>query len=231
MRRFVADASHELRTPLTAVRGLAEFSLQQGEGASQAELLRLMALIQQEAGRMGRLVEDLLMLAQFDEHPPLDRQPVDLSSIAAEAVQAARLVQPGRRIILHADEPVIVRADGGRIRQVIDNLAGNALQHTPAGSPVTVTVTGRAGQAQLTVADNGPGMTADQAARVFERFYRTDGARSRARGGTGLGLSIAATLTAAHGGTITVDTEPGRGAAFHVWLPLAAGAGAVPAAR
>jgi two-component system OmpR family sensor kinase len=231
MRRFVADASHELRTPLTAVRGLAEFSLQQGEGASQAELLRLMALIQQEAGRMGRLVEDLLMLAQFDEHPPLDRQPVDLSSIAAEAVQAARLAQPGRRITLHADKPVIVRADGGRIRQVIDNLAGNALQHTPAGSPVTVTVTGRAGQAQLTVVDNGPGMTADQAARVFERFYRTDGARSRARGGTGLGLSIAATLTAAHGGTITVDTEPGRGAAFHVWLPLAAGAGAVPAGR
>jgi two-component system OmpR family sensor kinase len=231
MRRFVADASHELRTPLTAVRGLAEFSLQQGEGASQAELLRLMALIQQEAGRMGRLVEDLLMLAQFDEHPPLDRQPVDLSSIAAEAVQAARLAQPGRRITLHADKPVIVRADSGRIRQVIDNLAGNALQHTPAGSPVTVTVTGRAGQAQLTVVDNGPGMTADQAARVFERFYRTDGARSRARGGTGLGLSIAATLTAAHGGTITVDTEPGRGAAFHVWLPLAAGAGAVPAGR
>jgi two-component system, OmpR family, sensor kinase len=231
MRRFAADASHELRTPLTAVRGLAEFSLQQGEGASRTELLRLMTLVQQEASRMGRLVEDLLMLAQYDEHPPLDRQLVDLSSIAAEAVQAARLVAPGRRIALHADEPVIVHADGGRIRQVIDNLVGNALQHTPAGSPVTVTVHGRAGQAQLTVADDGPGMTADQAARVFERFYRTDGARSRARGGTGLGLPIAATLTAAHGGTITVDTGPGRGAAFGVWLPLAAGAGAVPADR
>jgi two-component system OmpR family sensor kinase len=224
MRRFVADASHELRTPLTAVRGLAEFSLQQGDHASRAELLRLVALIQQEASRMGRLVEDLLILAQFDEHPPLDRHLVDLSSIAAEAVQAARLVQPGRRIALRADEPVIVHADGGRIRQVIDNLVGNAVQHTPAGSPVTVTVRCRAGQAQLTVADSGPGMTADQAARVFERFYRTDRARSRARGGTGLGLSIAATLTAAHGGTITVDTEPGRGAAFRIWLPLAAGA-------
>ena len=180
---------------------------------------------------MGRLVEDLLMLAQFDEHPPLDRHLVDLSSIAAEAVQAARLVQPGRRIALLADEPVIVLADGGRIRQVIDNLVGNALQHTPAGSAVTVTVDRRAAQAELTVADDGPGMTADQAARVFERFYRTDLARSRARGGTGLGLSIAAALTAAHGGTITVDTEPGRGAAFHVWLPLAAGAGVVPAGR
>jgi two-component system, OmpR family, sensor kinase len=231
MRRFVGDASHELRTPLTAVRGLAEFSLQQGDGASRAELLRLMALIQQEASRMGRLVEDLLTLAQFDEHPPLDRQLVDLSSLAAEAVQAARLVRPGRRIALHADEPVIVLVDGGRIRQVIDNLVGNALQHTPAGSAVTVTVDGRAGQAELTVADDGPGMTAEQAARVFERFYRTDRARGRARGGTGLGLSIAAALTAAHGGTITVDTEPGRGAAFRVWLPLAAGDGAVPAGR
>jgi two-component system OmpR family sensor kinase len=231
MRRFVADASHELRTPLTAVRGLAEFSLQQGDGASRTELLRLMALVQQESSRMGRLVEDLLMLAQFDEHPPLDRHLVDLSSIAAEAVQAARLVQPGRRIALLADEPVIVLADGGRIRQVIDNLVGNARQHTPAGSPVTVTVHGRAGQAELTVADNGPGLTAEQAARVFERFYRTDRARSRARGGTGLGLSIAATLTAAHGGTITVDTEAGHGAAFHIWLPLAAGASAGPAGR
>jgi two-component system OmpR family sensor kinase len=231
MRRFVGDASHELRTPLTAVRGLAEFSLQQGDGASRAELLRLMTLIQQEASRMGRLVEDLLMLAQFDEHPPLHRQLVDLSSLAAEAVQAARLVRPGRAIALHADEPVIVLVDGGRIRQVIDNLVGNALQHTPAGSAVTVTVDRRAAQAELTVADDGPGMTADQAARVFERFYRTDLARSRARGGTGLGLSIAAALTAAHGGTITVDTEPGRGAAFHVWLPLAVGAGAVPADR
>jgi two-component system OmpR family sensor kinase len=231
MRRFVADASHELRTPLTAVRGLAEFSLQQGEGASRAELLRLMTLVQQEADRMARLVEDLLMLAQFDEHPPLDRQLVDLSSIAAEAVQAARLVPPGRRVALQAAEPVIVHADGGRIRQVIDNLVGNALQHTPPGSPVTVAVHGRAGQAELTVADNGPGMTADQAARVFERFYRTDRARGRARGGTGLGLSIAATLTAAHGGTITVDTEPGQGAAFRVWLPLAVGAGGTPAGR
>ena len=221
MRRFVADASHELRTPLTSVRGLAEFSLQQGTGASPAELLRLMTLIHTEAIRMGRLVEDLLMLAQFDEDRPLDRHPVDLSSIAARAVLAARLIQPDRPITLHADSPVIVHADAERLRQVIDNLIGNALQHTPRGSAVTVTVQGQAGQAQLTVSDSGPGMTADQASRVFERFYRTDRARSRARGGTGLGLPIAAALTAAHAGTITVDTGPGRGAAFRVTLPLA----------
>jgi signal transduction histidine kinase len=221
MRRFVADASHELRTPLTSVRGLAEFSLQQGTDASPAELLRLMTLVHTEATRMGRLVEDLLLLAQFDEDRPLDRHPVDLSSIAARAVLAGRQSQPGRPISLHAEAPVIVDGDAERLRQVADNLIGNALQHTPLDSAITVTVQGQAGQAQLTVADHGPGLTAGQASRVFERFYRTDRARSRARGGTGLGLSIAATLTAAHDGTITVDTEPGRGAAFQVSLPLA----------
>jgi two-component system OmpR family sensor kinase len=221
MRRFVADASHELRTPLTSVRGLAEFSLQQGTDASPAELLRLMTLIYTEATRMSRLVEDLLMLAQFDEDRPLDRHPVDLSSVAVRAVLAARLIQPDRPIILHADTPVIVHADAERLRQVIDNLIGNATQHTPAGSVVTVSVTSTTGTAQITVADNGPGMTSEQAARVFERFYRTDTARNRARGGTGLGLSIAASLAAAHGGDITVDTLPGRGAAFRVTLPLA----------
>ena len=223
MRRFVADASHELRTPLTSVRGLAEFGLQQGRAASPDELLRLMTLIQNEAGRMSRLVEDLLVLARFDAGRPLDRRHVDLASIAAQAVQAARIVSPGRPVTLRAGDPVIVDADEERLRQVIDNLIGNAIQHTPPPSPVTVSVTGATGIGEITVADNGPGMTADQAARVFERFYRTDSARGRARGGTGLGLSIAAALVAAHDGDIAVDTRPGQGAAFHVRLPLAAG--------
>ena len=222
MRQFIADASHELRTPLTSVRGLAEFGLQQGNAASPDEMLRLMTLIQHEASRMGRLVEDLLMLARFDTGRPLDRRHVDLASIAAQAVQAARIVHPGRPITLMADDPVIVYADEERLRQVIDNLVGNAMQHTPPRSPVTVSVTSTAGTGEIVVADNGPGMTAEQAARVFERFYRTDDARTRARGGTGLGLSIAASLAAAHDGDITVDTQPGQGAAFHIRLPLAA---------
>jgi two-component system, OmpR family, sensor kinase len=222
MRQFVADASHELRTPLTSVRGLAEFGLQQGGAASPGELLRLMSLIQNEAGRMSRLVEDLLVLARFDTGRPLDRRQVDLASIAAQAVQAARIVSPGRPVTLLADgDPVIVHADEERLRQVIDNLIANAVQHTPPRSPVTVSVTSTTGTGEITVADHGPGMTADQAARVFERFYRTDGARDRARGGTGLGLSIAAALVAAHDGDITVDTQPGQGAAFRVRLPLA----------
>jgi two-component system OmpR family sensor kinase len=221
MRRFTADASHELRTPLTSVRGLAEYGLQQGDAASREELLRLMRLIAGESGRMSRLVDDLLLLARFDAGRPLDRRPVDLASLAAEAVQRARIVAPGRPVTLEAAEPVIVDGDEGRLTQVIDNLIGNAIKHTPPGSPVTVAVAVSAGHAELTVADRGPGMTAEQASRVFERFYRTDGARTRASGGAGLGLAIAAALAAAHGGEITVDTAPGRGAAFCLRLPQA----------
>jgi signal transduction histidine kinase len=221
MRRFVADASHELRTPLTSVRGLAEYGLQQGDAASREELLRLMSQITGEADRMSRLVADLLLLARFDAGRPLERRPTDLASLAAEAVQRARLIDPGRPITIEAADPVIIDGDEGRLQQVIDNLIGNALRHTPSGSPVAVTVTGSASHADLTVTDHGPGMTEEQASRVFERFYRTDDARTRERGGAGLGLAIAASLAAAHGGEITVDTAPGQGAAFHLRLPQA----------
>jgi two-component system OmpR family sensor kinase len=212
-------------TPLTSVQGLAEYGLQQGGAASQQELLRLMRLIARESGRMGRLVEDLLLLARLDAGRPLELRPTDLASIAAEAVQAGRVLHPDRPVTLVAAEPVIVLADDGRLRQVIDNLLSNAVKHTPDGAPVTVTVTSAAGSGELSVADTGPGLTQDQAARVFERFYRTDGDRGRARGGTGLGLAIAASLTAAHGGQIGVDTAPGRGATFFFRLPLATGEG------
>jgi signal transduction histidine kinase len=222
MRRFVADASHELRTPLTSVRGLAEYGIQLGSGASPGELLRLITLIQLEAGRMGRLVDDLLALARTDAGTPLDRRQVDLASVAALAVQATLIVNPGRAVTLVAADPVIVCADEERLRQIIDNLISNAVQHTPPQSPITVSVTCTTRTGEIMVADNGPGMTAEQSARVFERFYRTDDSRSRASGGTGLGLAIAAALAAAHGGDITVDSEPGQGSAFRVRLPLAA---------
>jgi two-component system, OmpR family, sensor kinase len=221
MRRFIADASHELRTPLTSVRGLAEYGMQQGEEASRAELLRLMSLVGREAERMSALVADLLLLARFDAGRPLHRRPVDLASLAAEALQRARVTDPGRPFTLQATEPVIIDGDEERLAQVIDNLLGNAVRHTPRGSRVTVAVTGDASGAELTVADRGPGMTAEQASRVFERFYRTDGARTRDRGGAGLGLAIAVSLARAHGGEITLDTAPGCGAAFHLRLPHA----------
>lgn len=244
MRRFVADASHELRTPLTSIRGFAEL-YRQGAVSDPAELTRLLRRIEDEAVRMGLLVEDLLALARLDQQRPLARHPVDLLALAADAVQDARTLAPDRRISLEvgpgpgpsaggdpdpgpgagvSDAP-IVSGDADRLRQVMSNLMSNALTHTPAGTPVSVRVStsrepGAAGWAQVEVADAGPGLTPDQADRVFERFYRVDPARSRAHGGTGLGLSIAAAIVAAHGGRLGVTTAPGRGATFRMLLPL-----------
>ena len=235
MRRFVADASHELRTPLTTIRGFAEL-YRQGGSRDPAELDRLMRRIEDQAARMGLLVEDLLLLARLDQQRPLDRHPVDLLALAADAVHDARAVAPDRRIELvlgaengdPAGTALVVLGDDQRLRQVLANLVNNALTHTPAGSPVEVrvgasTLDGRPGAA-VEVVDHGPGLAPRQAERVFERFYRADPARSPADGGTGLGLSIVAALVAVHGGTVGVDTVPGRGARFRVVLPLAPGA-------
>jgi two-component system OmpR family sensor kinase len=234
MRRFVADASHELRTPLTTIRGFAEL-YRQGAARDQAELDRLMRRIEGQAARMGLLVEDLLLLARLDQQRPLDREPIDLLALAADAVHDARAVAPDREIelVLGGEDggdgsALVVLGDGQRLRQVLANLVDNALTHTPAGSPVEVRVgaaplDGRPGAA-VEVVDHGPGLTPEQTERVFERFYRADPARSRAAGGTGLGLSIVAALVAVHGGTVGVDSVPGRGARFRVLLPLAPGA-------
>jgi two-component system OmpR family sensor kinase len=231
MRRFVADASHELRTPLTTIRGFAEL-YRQGAARDPAELDRLMRRIEDQAARMGLLVEDLLLLARLDTQRPLDRQPVDLLALAADAVNDARAVAPDRRIelVLGGDDgdpstPPVVLGDDRRLRQVLANLVNNALTHTPAGRPIEVrvgasTLDGRPGAA-VEVVDHGPGLAPEQAERVFERFYRADPARSHAAGGTGLGLSIVAALVAVHGGTVGVDSVPGRGARFRVVLPLA----------
>ncbi|HEX6677642.1 MAG TPA: ATP-binding protein [Actinomycetes bacterium] len=235
MRRFVADASHELRTPLTAVRGFAEL-YRQGAARDPAELDRLMRRIEDQSARMGLLVEDLLLLARLDQQRPLQRRPVDLLALAADAVNDARALQPDRPIELQAggdgalagDGALVVLGDEPRLRQVVANLVANALSHTPAGSPVEVRArTARPDgvpHALLEVADHGPGLTREQAERVFERFYRADPARSHADGGSGLGLAIVAALVAAHGGRVGVDSAPGRGASFRVLLPLAPGA-------
>ena len=222
MRRFVADASHELRTPLTSIRGFAEL-YRQGAAGEPAEVARAMGRIEAEAARMGLLVEDLLLLARLDQQRPLEHHPVDLLELATDAVHDARAVASDRPIALQlvGDDAPIVLGDDARLRQVLGNLLTNALTHTPVATPVTVTVGTRDGQAVLEVADEGPGLAPEQAARVFERFYRADAARSRAQGGSGLGLSIVAALVAAHGGHVDVETAPGEGARFRVRLPLA----------
>ncbi|GAA0356177.1 HAMP domain-containing histidine kinase [Actinoallomurus spadix] len=223
MRRFVADASHELRTPLSVIRGFAEY-YRQRDDVDRAELDRLIARVEDEAVRMGALVDDLLLLARLDQQRPLAMRPVDLLALAAEAVHDARVLDADRKITLsvRSGSAFIVTGDELRLRQVIRNLLTNALQHTQAGTPVEVTVhSGRLGDAPaavLEVADQGQGMPREQAERVFERFYRADPARSR--GGTGLGLAIVAGLVHAHGGTVEVETAPGKGATFLITLPL-----------
>ncbi|MEU6412123.1 HAMP domain-containing sensor histidine kinase [Microbispora sp. NPDC046933] len=219
MRRFVADASHELRTPLTSIRGFAEFHRQ----VPDADTTRLMSRIESEAARMGLLVDDLLLLARLDQQRPLRTQPVDLLALAADAVHDARTLCPDRDVslVVEGDAALIVSGDEVRLRQVVGNLMSNATTHTPEGTPITVRVGSLDGTAFIEVADKGPGLTPEQAARVFERFYRADPSRTRPSGGSGLGLAIVESLVRAHGGEVGVETAPGAGAAFRVTLPLA----------
>jgi two-component system OmpR family sensor kinase len=231
MRQFVADASHELRTPLTTIRGFAEL-YRQGAVGSAEEREGLVRRIEAEASRMGLLVEDLLLLARLDQERPLELAPVELPVVVADAVHAARVLDPERPIELDVRSdgvPLVVRGDDHRLRQVVSNLLNNGLTHTPAGTPMAVRLRAEAGTAVIEVSDQGPGLTPEQRERVFERFYRVDKARSRpsggnngrpAGGGTGLGLAIVAALVAAHRGTVEVDSMPGEGATFRVRLPL-----------
>jgi two-component system, OmpR family, sensor kinase len=197
---------------------------------SNVDMDRIMERVEQEAARMGMLVEDMLLLARVDQQRPMERRPVDLLSVAADAVQDARMIAPTRTIELNvaAGAAFLVHGDEARLRQVVGNLMGNALTHTPDGTPIDVRI--RAADTPgdppvpavtLEVADQGPGLTAEQAERAFERFYRADQARRRRTGGTGLGLAIVSALVTAHGGTVGVDTAPGKGATFRITLPLA----------
>jgi len=214
-------------TPAAAADGTPAAESNGAGQLSRADLDRIMQRVEQESARMGVLVEDMLLLARLDQQRPIEHRPVDLLTLAADAVQDARIIAPGRHIELSVGSAAafLVLGDEVRLRQVIGNLMSNALTHTPDGTPVTVRIL--AGPREpvpsvvLEVADEGPGLTPDQAERVFERFYRADQARTRTAGGTGLGLAIVAALVAAHGGTVTLQTSPGEGATFRVTLPLA----------
>ncbi len=226
MRQFIADASHELRTPLTTIRGFAEL-YRQGAARQPEQTAGLLRRIEDEAARMGLLVEDLLLLARMDRERPIALAPVELPVLASDAVQAARAVDPERRIELDIEPgagPLVVLGDDARLRQVIGNLMTNALTHTPPDASVTLRLRVEPGNlAVIEVADTGPGLTPEQAERVFERFYRVDAARTRRAGGptsTGLGLAIVAALVTAHHGTVEVAETPGGGATFRVKLPL-----------
>jgi two-component system OmpR family sensor kinase len=225
LRQFVADASHELRTPVTTIRGYAEL-YRAGGLQGDGELDEALRRTEQEAVRMGNLVEDLLQLARLDEGRPLDLAPVDLAQVARDAARDAQAVEPDR-VIDVVVEPVLVLADDERLHQVVANLVGNALVHTPPGTSLVLGVTRRDGDAVLEVVDRGPGMDQETAARAFERFYRADPSRSRHRGGSGLGLSIVQAVVGAHGGRVELTSQVGQGTTVRIVLPVAAG-GEIP---
>jgi two-component system, OmpR family, sensor kinase len=226
MRQFVADASHELRTPLTTIRGYAEL-FRQGAVPDPDDVAKLIRRIEDEAARMGLLVEDLLLLARLDRERPITLAPVELPVLAIDAVQAAQAVAPDRTIeldIRDVPERLIAYGDDARLRQVIGNLMTNALVHTPPDAAVKLSLYVESGnRAVVEVADTGPGLTPEQREHVFERFYRVDGARTRrtdrAATGTGLGLAIVAAIVRAHHGSVEVISDQGQGAIFRVILP------------
>ena len=220
LRRFLADASHELRTPLTSIRGYSEVFKRAKDDPEDLELA--MRRIEEESRRMGVMVEELLVLARIGEGREPERDPVDLAHVVADAVSDARAAAPARDITLESAESAQVLGDGDQLRQVVANLLGNAVRHTPEEAQVRVRLTAGDGHATLAVADDGPGLEADVAAKVFEPFYRADTSRTRETGGAGLGLAIVAAIVEAHGGDVRLDTAPGAGATFTVDLPLLA---------
>jgi len=230
MRRFVADASHELRTPLSGIKGFAEL-YRMGGLPERSDVDRTMRRIESEATRLARMVEDLLLLARLDGHHgngdlPLQPAPMDLRTLAADALHDLSALDPGRPVTLTgpdggppATAPVL--GDESRLRQAVTNLVGNAVTHTPAGTPVHITVGTEGAEAVLAVADEGPGLAEEQASLVFERFYRADVSRSRSGdGGAGLGLAIVHSVVTAHRGRVELRTAPDEGTAFRLVLPV-----------
>jgi two-component system OmpR family sensor kinase len=219
LRRFVADASHELRTPLVSIRGYAEL-FRIGAARSQADTEKAMGRIEDEATRMGVIVDDLLTLARLDQLPQIARASVNLSDLVIEAAADARAAAPDRRIDTTVDPDVLVLGDASGLRQVVGNLMRNALVHTPPGTPIDLHLAAEDGEATLAVRDHGNGLPTDHFDDLFERFWRAEPGRGRGPGGAGLGLSIVAAIVEAHGGTVRADNAPGGGAAFTVRLPL-----------
>jgi two-component system OmpR family sensor kinase len=226
MRQFLADASHELRTPLTSIRGYAELARMKraADGVETAAGADDLDRIESEGTRMSRLVDDLLLLARGDAdgvaHLP-ERVPVDLADVLDDAVSGSRAAFPDRPIHVDIAELPAVLGDRDQLLRVVRNLITNAAVHTAAGRPILVRSFPEAYGVTVTVADGGPGLPPDQAAHVFERFWRADKARTRARGGTGLGLSIVSAVVAAHGGSVRFDSDVERGSTVTVWLPAA----------
>ncbi|THA50650.1 HAMP domain-containing sensor histidine kinase [Streptomyces sp. A1136] len=218
LRAFAADASHELRTPVATIRAHTELALRH-PGPVPDEVRHALGRVAAESHRMSALVDDLLLLARLDAGRPLDRQPVDLTRVVLDVVDDVHALSPGHRWELDLPEdPVSVPGDEHRLHQVVANLLANARLHTPSGTHVVVALTADTERAELTVTDDGPGIPRDLLPDIFRRFSRADTGRSRRTGSTGLGLAIVDAVTHAHGGTVTVESRPGR-TRFRLLLP------------
>jgi two-component system OmpR family sensor kinase len=220
LRRFLADASHELRTPLTSIRGYSEVFERAKDDPEDLELA--MRRIEEESRRMGVMVEELLVLARLGDGREPERLPVDLARVVDDCVSDARAASPEREIAVDRADTTDVLGDDHQLHQVLHNLLSNAARHTPPEARIGVTLTAGDGYATLAVADDGPGLEPDVAAKVFEPFFRADRSRARETGGAGLGLAIVAAIVEAHRGTVRLDTAPGAGATFTITLPLPA---------
>jgi two-component system, OmpR family, sensor kinase len=231
LRRFLADASHELRTPLASIRGYAEL-FRLGAASDSADVGRAMSRIEAEATRMGVLVDNLLLLARLEELPETPLVEVDLTELAEHTAQDTRAAAPDRPVVVHAGRPVRVLGDPAQLRQVFSNLTRNAVIHTPSGTAIEITVATEGERALIEVRDHGPGLPPDAGDRLFERFWRTEGGRTRGRGGAGLGLAIVKAIVGGHHGEVDARTAEGGGAVFTATLPLmgkAAGTGSMVA--
>jgi len=222
LRQFVADASHELRTPLTAIRGFAELH-RQGAVEGVEKTKELIGRIEKESIRMGSLVEDLLLLARMDEARPVSMEPVDLTHVLEECIASARAAGPDHPITADIEPDIFVLGDNKRIHQAIANLLANARTHTPLGTKITVRAKSGKDDTRVSVSDEGPGLSPADQKKIFERFFRADPSRQRSSGeGCGLGLSIVDAIMKLHGGSVSVESELGRGATFTLTFPIKA---------
>ena len=220
LRRFVADASHELRTPLTAIRGFAELH-RQGAVSGTEKTKELVGRIEKESIRIGSLVEDLLLLARMDEARPHSLEPVDLTHLIKESVASALAAGPDHPIALEVPADLYVLGDNKRIHQALGNLLANARTHTPSGTSIKVSAATSDLETTVAVEDSGPGLSESDQERIFERFFRVDPSRARHAGeGSGLGLSIVDAVMKAHGGSVSVESEIGKGSTFTLHFPI-----------
>lgn len=220
LRRFVADASHELRTPLTAIRGFAELH-RQGAVVGEEKTKELISRIEKESIRMSSLVEDLLLLARLDQSRELTIDPVDINHLVNEVIASARAAGPSHKITLKSNnEEIFVLGDSMRIHQAVSNLLANARTHTPVGTKISVEIVQNESDVQISISDNGHGLSLEDQTRIFERFFRADPSRARVSGeGSGLGLAIVDAIMKAHGGSVDVKSELGAGATFTITFP------------